>query len=64
MNPKYFLVTVATVACALIAKAERTVYLETFDNIGDWVASFNDGTRVTEMESGGLKALVFAPKAP
>ena len=64
MALKKLALTAALLASACFAHAERTVYLETFDNIGDWVASFNDGTRVTEMESGGLKALVFAPKAP
>ncbi len=49
--------------CAAMAYAERTVYLESFDNIGDKVACFNDGTRVSEGESGGLKVMRFAPKA-
>ena len=64
MNLKHFLLFAAAVASACFASAERTVYLETFDNIGDWVASFNDGTRIVEAEAGGLKALSFAPKAP
>ena len=46
------------------ASAERTVYLEEFDNLGDYVACFNEGTAVTEKESGGQKALRFAPMEP
>ena len=54
----------ALVLATTAALAERTVYLEAFDNLGDWVACFNEGTSVTERECGGLKALCFAPKAP
>ncbi len=46
------------------ATAERTVYLEEFDNLGDWVACFNEGTAVSEREAGGLKVLRFAPMEP
>ena len=43
--------------CLGAAAAERTVYLETFDQLADRVACFHEGTSVTEMESGGLKGL-------
>ena len=56
------LLSVGLSVCA--ASAERTVYLEEFDNLGDYVACFNEGTAVAEKEAGGPKALRFAPMEP
>jgi hypothetical protein len=61
------MLTAAAAAISLAttsAIAERTVYLESFDHLADRVACFQDGTSVTEVESGGLKGLRFTPQEP
>ena len=50
--------------CLGAAASERTVYLESFDHLADRVACFQEGASVSEVESGGLKGLRFAPKEP
>ena len=50
--------TVGVAACGGV----RTVYREWFDHMRDNTECFSPGTTLCEVESGGSKALVFAPQ--
>ena len=51
---------VLAASSAIAGGAPKTVYRETFDHLGDYVACFNDGARISEAPAS-LKALTFDP---
>lgn len=61
MKKTFFLFIVAAAASALALAKETTVYLEEFDNLGDYVACFNKGAAISEAPAS-LKSLSFNPE--
>ena len=60
MKKSFLFLAVGLFVSAAVSATEKTVYLEEFDRLGDYVASFNEGASISEWPAS-LKHLFFNP---